>query len=108
MQLQTTYCRAASGWACNELGILQAEKEMDPPAALASMQRGCELGFQPACFNVTYGAPWATPSRWAPLIGEPRTELLIRTRIVMPTGRTQIASHGQHATSLKLICRSCV
>ena len=61
-QLHATYCRAASGWACNELGILQAEKEMDPPAALASMQRGCELGFQPACFNITYGAPWATGS----------------------------------------------
>jgi hypothetical protein len=52
-QLHTTYCRAASGWSCNELGILQADKEMDRPAAFASMQRGCELGFQPACANVT-------------------------------------------------------
>jgi hypothetical protein len=61
-QLHTIYCRAASGWACNELGILQADKEMDPPAALASMRRGCELGFRPACVNVTYGAPWVTGS----------------------------------------------
>ena len=64
-QLHSTYCRAASGWACNELGILQAEKEMDRPAALASMQRGCELGFEPACVNVTTpmsGVPWATGS----------------------------------------------
>jgi hypothetical protein len=51
-QLHTTYCRAASGWACNELGILQVDKEMDRPAAFASMERGCELGFQPACANV--------------------------------------------------------
>src|SRR5439155_6250324 len=48
-QLHATYCRAGSGWACNELGVLQADADLDPPAALASMQRGCELGFQPAC-----------------------------------------------------------
>ena len=62
-QLHTNYCRAASGWSCNELGILQADKEMDRPAAFASMQRGCELGFQPACANVTTligGGPRAT------------------------------------------------
>jgi TPR repeat protein len=65
VQLHTNYCRAASGWSCNELGILQADKEMDRPAALASMQRGCELGFQPACANVTTlisGGPRATGS----------------------------------------------
>jgi hypothetical protein len=64
-QLHTTYCRAASGWSCNELGILQADTEMDRPAAFASMQRGCELGFQPACANVTTltsGGPLATGS----------------------------------------------
>jgi len=64
-QLHTNYCRAASGWSCNELGILQADKEMDPPAALSSMRRGCELGFQPACVNVTTlmsGEPRATGS----------------------------------------------
>jgi hypothetical protein len=66
-QLHTTYCRAASGWSCNELGILQADKETDRPTALASIQRGCELGFQPACANVTTLAnggpgPWATGS----------------------------------------------
>jgi TPR repeat protein len=51
--LHATYCRADSGWSCNELGILQANKEMDRPSALASVQRGCQLGFQPACANVT-------------------------------------------------------
>ncbi|MSO45915.1 MAG: hypothetical protein EXQ59_04000 [Acidobacteria bacterium] len=65
VQLHTTYCRAASGWACNELGILQAGKEMDQPAAFASIQRGCELGFPPACANVATlmsGGPLATGS----------------------------------------------
>ncbi|MEO5742540.1 MAG: hypothetical protein ABIS29_18295 [Vicinamibacterales bacterium] len=51
--LHTNYCRASSGWSCNELGLLQADKEMDRSSALASMQRGCELGFQPACANLT-------------------------------------------------------
>lgn len=50
--LHTTYCRAASGWSCNELGRLQAERAMDRTAARGSMQRGCELGFQPACINL--------------------------------------------------------
>ena len=62
-QLHATSCRAASGWSCNELGILQADREMDLSAALASMQRGCELGFQPACANaskVTSRGPWTT------------------------------------------------
>jgi hypothetical protein len=52
-QLHTRYCRAGSGWSCNELGILQADKDLDVAAAAASMRRGCELGFQPACANAT-------------------------------------------------------
>ena len=50
--LHANYCRADSGWSCNELGRLQAEQTMDRPAARESMQRGCELGFQPACVNL--------------------------------------------------------
>jgi TPR repeat protein len=50
--LHANYCRADSGWSCNELGRLQAEKTMDRPAARESLQRGCELGFQPACVNL--------------------------------------------------------
>jgi hypothetical protein len=64
-QLHTTYCRAESGWSCNELGILQADKERDRPAAFASVQRGCELGFQPACANATAlisGGSWTRGS----------------------------------------------
>src|SRR5262249_17252317 len=40
-----------SGWACNELGILQ-ERGLDRIAAAASLERGCDLGFMPACGNV--------------------------------------------------------
>lgn len=64
-QVHSTYCTAASGWSCNELGILQADTEMDRPAAFASMQRGCGLGFPPACANLTTlfsGGPRATGS----------------------------------------------
>lgn len=50
-QLETTLCRAGSGWACNELGVFRAEHEEDRIAALASWERGCELGFDPACAN---------------------------------------------------------
>ena len=50
--LYTNYCRADSGWSCNELGRLQAEQTKDRTAARESMRRGCDLGFQPACVNV--------------------------------------------------------
>jgi len=63
MQLHATYCRAGSGWSCNELGILQADEQQDRSAAAASIRQGCELGFEPACANaaaVTGGGLWAT------------------------------------------------
>ena len=51
-----------SGWACNEAGVLQAglagdeavgeDREGDGQGeALFAFQRGCELGFEPACGN---------------------------------------------------------
>ena len=65
-QMQTIYCNAGSGWSCNELGILQAGEDTDRREAITSMQRGCELGFQPACANVAAllsgGPPRATGS----------------------------------------------
>ena len=54
-QLETTLCRAGSGWACNELGILRSERNADPIGALASWQRGCEIGFSSACANAGDG-----------------------------------------------------
>lgn len=64
-QLYATYCRAGSGWSCNELGILQVDKELNAAAAAESMQRGCELGFQPACLNAV------TVNRPGPRVSEP-------------------------------------
>jgi hypothetical protein len=54
-QLEATLCRAGSGWACNELGILKSERDSDSIGALASWQRGCEMGFGPACANAGDG-----------------------------------------------------
>src|SRR5215207_9255992 len=64
----------------------------------------------------TAAAPWTRePVRPAqssqilptrPLIGEPRSELLIGPRIVTPAGWTPIVSHDHHGTSLKQICRT--
>lgn len=51
--MQARFCNQGSGWACSELGILQARRALDRAAALASMARGCELGFLPACSNAT-------------------------------------------------------
>src|SRR5262245_24266133 len=51
--MQARHCNSGSGWACNELGILQARREHDYVGALESMQRGCERGFLPACDNAS-------------------------------------------------------
>jgi hypothetical protein len=60
-QLQTNYCRAGSGWSCNELGLQQIA-EGDPAGAAASLTRGCELGFEQACNNIKASRGGATPS----------------------------------------------
>ena len=51
--MQERYCERGSGWACNELAIQQAQRWRDRQAALASLQRGCDLDFRAACDNVT-------------------------------------------------------
>ena len=56
----STHCAGGSGWACNEGGIvrlrLSESIEDGEQAALAdamgSLERGCALGFKPACQNV--------------------------------------------------------
>jgi len=50
--LHANFCRQGSGWACNELGILQAERQSVRIAAVASFERACDLGFTPACRNM--------------------------------------------------------
>jgi len=49
--LQAGFCDRGSGWACRELGILQARHERDGAGAQESMVRGCELGYAPACLD---------------------------------------------------------
>ena len=58
--MQETYCRSGSGWACNEAGILHIalarsgtdRRRLDPADAAGTLGRGCDLGFGPACQNV--------------------------------------------------------
>lgn len=64
--LTFTYCTDGSGWACNELGILQLmfNKPADP-----TFRRACELGFSPACENANRTATGAGPAaRAGPLL----------------------------------------
>jgi hypothetical protein len=56
LNLQTIYCNAGSGWACNETGILHGAGrgsgdgvDIDRSVAFA---RGCGLGFEAACQNL--------------------------------------------------------
>jgi hypothetical protein len=64
--VQSSFCDRGSGWACNEIGIRQAQRELDPVAAAESIHRGCELGFVPACHNVNRMAAGAGVLQSAP------------------------------------------
>ena len=58
----SAHCADGSGWACNEAGVVQiaarAGASGDQPAGsvtaavVGSLERGCALGFAPACQNV--------------------------------------------------------
>ncbi|MBI4522005.1 MAG: hypothetical protein HY701_14305 [Gemmatimonadetes bacterium] len=55
LQLELTYCRDNSGWACNELGGHYTQGRIvaaDPDLASGYFSRACELRFQAGCFNV--------------------------------------------------------
>ena len=46
------YCRQGSGWACNELGILEAERRTRSGVpAQAAFERACAIGFGSGCEN---------------------------------------------------------
>lgn len=47
-QMTYNYCTDGSGWACNEWAIQQAAAGRPAPQIF---QRGCQLGFAPACQN---------------------------------------------------------
>jgi hypothetical protein len=65
-QMQARFCSQGSAWACNELGIGQAVREADIAGAMKSMQRGCELGFPPACVNLRGGIGAGSELKRAP------------------------------------------
>jgi hypothetical protein len=47
--LESIFCRAGSGWACNEVALLRDRGDL--LQMRASFERGCKLGFVPACRN---------------------------------------------------------
>jgi hypothetical protein len=47
--LQDTYCEEGSAWACNELGILLAERYDNRGRAAMVFERACGLGFSAGC-----------------------------------------------------------
>jgi hypothetical protein len=50
--LQDGYCADGSAWACNEIGILLAERYDNRAIASAAFDRACTLQFAAACENV--------------------------------------------------------
>ena len=70
--LETSYCDQGSGWACNEAGLMHIAlarsgedlRRLDPAGAAKPLRRGCELGFNAACRNLTAlqsGGDFAAP-----------------------------------------------
>ncbi len=49
--LEDGYCEDGSGWACNELGILLAERYDNRRRAATEFERACGLGFSAGCDN---------------------------------------------------------
>jgi hypothetical protein len=49
--LNDGYCSDASAWACNEIGIMLAERYDNRATAAAAFQRACTLQFAAACDN---------------------------------------------------------
>jgi hypothetical protein len=51
--LEDTYCEDGSAWACNELGILLAERYDNRGRAAIVFERACGLGFSAGCDNTS-------------------------------------------------------
>jgi hypothetical protein len=72
--LQSILCNAGSGWACNEAAISQRERTpsgrgeipTDTAPVTASFERGCRLGFVPACRNAARNTSDNRPFERAP------------------------------------------
>jgi hypothetical protein len=92
--MQTTYCKAGSAWACNELGLMLAQRQQS--AGNASFKRACDLGFSPACENLRTALSGATPVYSAP-------PLVPDYQIVLLAGKGPLPDK----TSLELYERAC-
>jgi len=59
--LDLSYCNRGSGWACNEAGLMhialarsgEDSRRLDPAGAVEPLRRGCDLGFEAACRNLS-------------------------------------------------------
>ena len=71
--LVSNYCRARSGWACNEFGILINPRQ-NPEFATRAFREACDLGFEPGCANLDERA-WGAPRRTAPGVDDYRVIL---------------------------------
>ena len=59
--LQRRYCDSGSGWACNEVGRVARDRLVGNDA----FRRGCDLGFESACLNLTRLAAGREPVAFA-------------------------------------------
>jgi hypothetical protein len=50
--MEAGFCRQGSGWACNEFGLIQMERDIEGPGAIAAFEDGCAAGFGVACVNI--------------------------------------------------------
>jgi hypothetical protein len=62
--LTSGYCRAGSGWACNEFGIL-IQPAIRPEPAARAFRNACDLGFAAGCENLDAANP-ESPRRAPP------------------------------------------
>ena len=89
-------CDRGSGWACNELGILQARRDVDRAEAAESIRRGCERGFSPACVNVSRVDVGGTLQRAPPTLED--------YPLILRGGKGPITERGRAALEA-LACR---
>ena len=70
--LQDGFCEDGSGWACNELGILLAERYDNRKRAATSFDRACTLQFAAGCDNGLAITTGGTSRRDAPTAADYR------------------------------------
>lgn len=70
--LEDGYCEDGSGWACNELGLLLAERYDNLRRAATECERACQLGFAAGCGNTVAIAQGDKFRRDAPTVADYR------------------------------------